>query len=375
MEIQPTEKINSTSDTDFHNLIDIHEFNIRTLDQSTVSDTTHLRDLLFPYKLNSVFREFIVKNIVNRNNYFFLGEESSTIIDQLKENHFESIINTKPFNTVKEINDYLEKINTKIKDAGILLGYYVDSKASVYTLNSTRRLLKEQIKLIYNMRTAWISLTGILRKLRFMSKVEFYGRLSCFGFEIVDEFTYNNKLFFAAKKKRAPLHVKKNQHGFLIKLPRVCKNGKIKYFYKIRTMYPYSEYLQEYLMKVQGLQDGGKINGDFRVSPMGKFLRKYWIDELPMIINFFKGDIKLVGVRPLSKHYFSLYSKEMQNMRVKTKPGLIPPFYVDYPKSLIEIMESEKKYLEAYQKYPLLTDLTYFYKALINIMFNGYRSK
>ena len=45
-----------------------------------------------------------------------------------------------------------------------------------------------------------------------------------------------------------------------------------------------------------------------------------------MLINFFKGDMKLVGVRPLSKQYFELYKKEVRERRIKYKPGLIPPF-------------------------------------------------
>ena len=54
--------------------------------------------------------------------------------------------------------------------------------------------------------------------------------------------------------------------------------------------------------------------------------------------------MKLVGVRPLSEHYFSLYTKELQALRTKTKPGLIPSLS-GYAKNLEEIMASEMKYL------------------------------
>jgi hypothetical protein len=79
-------------------------------------------------------------------------------------------------------------------------------------------------------------------------------------------------------------------------------------------------------------------------------------------------------VRPLSSHYFSLYTKEHQEKRINHKPGLIPPFYVDYPKTLEEIMESEVKYMDAYDKHPFRTDFIYFFKALYNIIFKRYRS-
>ena len=88
-----------------------------------------------------------------------------------------------------------------------------------------------------------------------------------------------------------------------------------------------------------------------------------------MFYNFFKGEMKLIGVRPLSEHYFSLYTKDLQELRVKTKPGLIPPFYVDMPVTLEEIIASEIKYLKAHEKAPYYTDFTYFFKSLYNGIF------
>jgi lipopolysaccharide/colanic/teichoic acid biosynthesis glycosyltransferase len=84
--------------------------------------------------------------------------------------------------------------------------------------------------------------------------------------------------------------------------------------------------------------------------------------------------MKLIGVRPLSQHYLSLYSDEVRRIRKKTKPGLLPPFYADMPSSLEEIMESEKRYCEAYLKNPITTDVKYFFKILNSIIFKGKRS-
>ena len=85
-------------------------------------------------------------------------------------------------------------------------------------------------------------------------------------------------------------------------------------------MYPYSEFLQDYIYQKCNLQEGGKFNHDIRVNTIGRIMRKFWIDELPMIINLIKGDMKLVGVRPLSNQYFNLYCDELQKMRIKFKP-------------------------------------------------------
>jgi len=139
-------------------------------------------------------------------------------------------------------------------------------------------------------------------------------------------------------------------------------------------MHPYAEYLQDYIYKINNLEKGGKFKNDFRVTTWGKVLRRLWIDEIPMLINLFKGQLKLVGVRPLSEHYLSLYSDELKEKRREVKPGLVPPYYADLPDTLEEIMDSEIKYIDAYKDHPINTDLKYFFKASTNILVNSARS-
>ena len=93
-----------------------------------------------------------------------------------------------------------------------------------------------------------------------------------------------------------------------------------------------------------------------------------------MLKNFFQGDLKLIGVRPLSKHYFELYKKEVRERRIKYKPGLIPPFYVDLPCDLEAIQASELKYFNSFDKHPFITDFRYFWKSGWNILFMKARS-
>ena len=59
---------------------------------------------------------------------------------------------------------------------------------------------------------------------------------------------------------------------------------------------------------------------------------------------------------------------------MKYKPGLLPPYYADMPKTLEEIMSSELKYLEAYEKSPFATDVKYFFKVFYNIIIKKARS-
>jgi len=111
------------------------------------------------------------------------------------------------------------------------------------------------------------------------------------------------------------------------------------------------------------------------MTEWGRVFRKFWIDELPQVVNYLHGDLNLVGVRALSQHYFSLYPKEMQEFRTMFKPGLVPPYYADMPDSFEEIIDSERQYLQQKQQHPFVTDLRYFGKAFYNIIFKNARSR
>ena len=64
------------------------------------------------------------------------------------------------------------------------------------------------------------------------------------------------------------------------------------------------------------------LQNDFRVTLIGKFLRKTKINELPQIINILKGDMSLVGPRPLVTKTFSAYNDDVQSNIYNVKPGI-----------------------------------------------------
>ena len=214
-------------------------------------------------------------------------------------------------------------------------------------------------------------------KNRTYNRVEILGRMCRAGFQIVDEEFLHGEFFCLGRKVREPIWDDEPTCGPIVKLRRVGKDGQLIGVYKFRTMYSYSEYLQDYLYKHGGLQEGGKFKNDYRVNGWGRLMRSVWLDELPMIANWLKRDLKLIGVRPLSRQYFGLYSPEMQQLRIKVKPGLIPPFYYENttPQTLQDVQDSERRYIESYLQHPLRTDWRYFWGSVRNILFRHKRSK
>ena len=94
---------------------------------------------------------------------------------------------------------------------------------------------------------------------------------------------------------------------------RIGKNKKIFKIIKFATM----------LKDSPNLASGSiTLSNDWRVTKPGKFLRKTKINELPQIINILKGDISLVGPRPLVTKTFSAYNEEVQSKIYNVKPGL-----------------------------------------------------
>jgi len=303
---------------------------------------------------------------------------------QLKDK-FESIVNLKRINDFRYVNKFFESANAKLPVGGLFIDF-VETK----DLRKKRILNKYPILINY---IAYL-LDFIVKRLfpkfkltkglyffltrgqnRVFTKAETYGRLYSCGFEVIDEKLVSKHLFFVARKISEPHFPEDPSYGPFVKLERVGYKGKLIKLFKLRTMHPYAEYIQEYVYEKEGLETGGKFKSDFRISTTGKFLRMFWLDEFPSLINCIRGDMKIVGVRPLSKHYLSLYSKELQKRRINYKPGLIPPYYVHKPETLEEIMESEIRYMDEYDRHPWRTDIKYFFKVVWNIIFKKYRSR
>lgn len=329
---------------------------------------------------------YVEKNIdLYSTNTFTLRSTDLYNIKKLPSYRFDAIVNFMPLNQIRGVNKLFTTVNDKLPDNGIWICCY--EPQSVTKRNILNRF-PPVIGWIYYI--AFFCYKRVLPKMfmtsrlyfditegknRVLSKAEVMGRLCYCGFEIIDERKKGDLNYVVARRKFRPEITARRLYGILVKLKRVGKNGKLFKVYKFRTMHPYSEFLQAYIYERYSLQEGGKFNHDIRVTTLGRMMRKYWIDELPMLLNWIKGDMKLVGVRPISQHYYSLYSKELQEQRTRHKPGLLPPFYADMPKTLDEIQASEIRYLTmCEQRGTLVTDFIYFWKIVGTIVLKKARS-
>ena len=300
------------------------------------------------------------------------------------QNYLELFINIHKINDIRLINEYFTEVNNRLCRGGIFVGNFEPIRFRYDRFRAKYPFFLANT--LYFIDFLWKRVTP---KLPIVSKIYFIfsrgqdralplaeglGRLYFCGFEVIDLKVINNLCYFVAKKVSEPSRDDHPSYSPIIKMKREGKNSKPVYVYKLRTMHPYSEYLQEFIYYNNHLEIGGKFKDDFRIPKWGAVFRKLFLDELPMIVNILKGDLKFVGVRPISKQYLSLYDEEFRKRRCKYKPGLIPPYYADLPKGINEIIQSEKKYLDEYDAHKIKTDVKYFFKAFINIAFHNQRS-
>jgi exopolysaccharide biosynthesis polyprenyl glycosylphosphotransferase len=129
---------------------------------------------------------------------------------------------------------------------------------------------------------------------------------------------------------------------------RVGRDGKHFHIVKFRTMFQGSEAMLGRLA-AQNEQDGllFKMREDPRVTPIGRFLRRYSLDELPQLVNVFTGDMSLVGPRPPLPTEVERYPDDMRR-RLVVKPGMTGLWQVSGRSDLPwdEVMRLDLRYVE-----------------------------
>lgn len=295
-----------------------------------------------------------------------------------------ALINTARINDVRYINKFLHTVNKQLSQNGIYVGCVetLDDRATKrYKLIPVLRQLVTFMEFFFmrfcpkviGLKKIYFAITR--GRNRQISKAEILGRLVCCGFSILDCQPINGKHYFIVRREKDPILQAKPSYGPLYRMKRLGKDGKIIGVFKFRTMHPYSEYLHDYILQQNGYADSGKPKDDFRLTSWGKIFRRYWLDEIPQILNVLTGDMKLVGVRPVSQRYFQDIPAHIQQLRIGQKPGCIPPYVALNRKSTVKsVLGAEEMYLRIKLKHPATTDTRLFFLAFYNIIVKRKRS-
>ncbi|EES50174.1 sugar transferase [Clostridium botulinum] len=157
--------------------------------------------------------------------------------------------------------------------------------------------------------------------------------------------------------------IKKGSDGpVFFKQIRVGEDGKDFEILKFRTMVVDAEKLGKQIT----------VGNDNRITKIGSFLRKYKLDELPQLINVFKGDMSLVGPRPEVPRYVNMYNEEQRKV-LEVKPGitdLASIRYKDENALLGKAENPEEFYINTIMPDKLALNLEYINKS--NVFFDIY---
>ncbi|MDE5729094.1 MAG: sugar transferase [Clostridia bacterium] len=153
---------------------------------------------------------------------------------------------------------------------------------------------------------------------------------------------------------------------------RVGRNGKIFKIYKIRTMCPNAEEMKQKLIE-EGLNEADppafKMKNDPRVTRVGKFMRKFSIDELPQLLNIIGGSMSVVGPRPPIPEEVEQYT-DYQKQRLVVRGGLLCLWQIQKNRNALSFDEWIKLDLEYIEKRSLWLDTKIIFKGAYMVIFD-----
>lgn len=146
---------------------------------------------------------------------------------------------------------------------------------------------------------------------------------------------------------------------------RVGKNGRHFKMYKFRSMYIDAEERKKELLRQNEMQGAMfKITNDPRITKVGRFIRKYSIDELPQFFNVLKGDMSLVGTRPPTVEEVQKYKTE-QKRRLSVTPGMTGLWQTSGRSEIYDFDEIVKLDLEYIDKWSIGLDIKLLVKTIV----------
>jgi len=150
------------------------------------------------------------------------------------------------------------------------------------------------------------------------------------------------------------------------------KHGRPFTMYKFRTMGTNAEMLRAELA-AQNEMSGPvfKVGNDPRVTPIGRWLRKTSIDELPQLLNVLKGDMSLVGPRPLPLYEVAQFENSAQRRRLSVKPGLTCLWQISGRSNVTSFEDWVKLDLTYIDNWSIWLDLKILFKTVPAVLFGS----
>jgi len=134
--------------------------------------------------------------------------------------------------------------------------------------------------------------------------------------------------------------------------------------YKFRTMVPDADALEATLQAQNQMQGPAfKMADDPRITPLGRFLRKYSLDELPQLWSVLKGDLSLVGPRPPREHEYAQFT-DFQRQKLLAKQGITCLWQVEGRHRISDYDEWVKLDLEYIRNWSLWLDIRILFRTV-----------
>jgi exopolysaccharide biosynthesis polyprenyl glycosylphosphotransferase len=144
----------------------------------------------------------------------------------------------------------------------------------------------------------------------------------------------------------------------LFRQKRAGLNGQPFTMYKFRTMVSDAEQRKQELAALNEMSGPVfKVTNDPRVTPIGRFLRRYSVDELPQLLNVLRGDMSLVGPRPLPVDEVKQFSDMAHRRRLSVKPGITCLWQISGRNNVSDFKEWVRLDLEYIDNWSLWLDL------------------
>ena len=149
--------------------------------------------------------------------------------------------------------------------------------------------------------------------------------------------------------------------------------GKPFRIFKFRTMVANAEKLLDQVKEDHGNEVDGpafKLKSDPRIFRFGHFLRKFSIDELPQVINVLRGEMSLVGPRPLPLHEIEAIAKSAHRRRLSMKPGITCIWQISGRSDITDFDEWVKLDVEYIDRWSIWEDLRILFKTIPAVLFS-----